>query len=188
MKAISGLLLLALGSTATLLPTAGDQTALIKGYRGWKLATTKPQDMTPQLALSCAMQSKWNSPPNPHVPRVFVVYVNKAGEKAMLDTRAKSYPDDTVIVKEKYIRSQVSRKDEPYSTSVDPAKLKKAKPELVTVMVKRDGKWEYFAIGNDGKLIKGDTKHCQSCHLANKENDFVFRPYVTGAAQPRYRR
>jgi hypothetical protein len=126
--------------------------------------------MTPALMLSCIGPSKWDQSPNPHISRIFEVYVNKIGEKAMFTKGKGNFPVGTVIVKEKRPRSDDKSKVLPL--------------ELATVMVKRGAdKWEYFALDAKGRIQKGDTGYCADCHLDNKENDYVWRNYIPGASQ-----
>lgn len=174
--------LVAVTSAVFLNEGPSDRQSLVNGYRNWKLATTKPQDMSPAMMLSCIGPTKWDSPPNPHAPRIFVVFVNRAGEKAMLAKGRVEFPDGTVIVKEKYKRSSITGSPDYRHIEHDATKLKGKGPELMTVMAKRNGKWEYFALDPKGKVIEGDTEYCASCHKGNAENDHVFRPYVEGAA------
>ena len=62
-----------------------------------------------------------------------------------------------------------------------------ARPELVTVMVKREkgfspktGDWEYFVIDGDlGKVRdRQKTGSCSSCHSQAAATDWVFRQYL----------
>jgi len=163
---------------------ADKRQGLFINYRSWTKATERPQDMSPSMALSCVGPRKWDTNGNPHWPKVFVVYVNKAGEKAMKQKGSTKFPDGTVIVKEKYPRPPIFGGKEPDLRPVDTQKLLKQKPELLTVMVKADGKWDYFAVGADGKVQDGDSSKCRSCHEYMKENDYAFRPYFEGAAAP----
>lgn len=146
-----------------------------KDYRKWKRVTEQPVDMTVTLALSCVGPKPQDGPPNPHTSKAFLVYVNPVGEKMMSAWDATSYPVGTVIVKEKYDREQLGGK--PFER-VDPAKLKNAKPELLTIMVKGKSGWQYLAADGRGKLQKGDTSYCRSCHEMVQKQDYVFRPYV----------
>ncbi len=164
-------------------PQADDREGLIAGYRSWTKATKAPQDMSPALAMSCIGPMKWNRSDNPHVKKVFVVYVNKIGAKAMFKRGTTVFPNGTVIVKEKYDRTDLAVQTKPQSMTYDRKLKPTAKPLLLTVMVKIRGNWEYFSAGGDGKVQKGSSVPCRNCHEFSKSNDFVFRPYVQGAAQ-----
>jgi len=135
------------------------------GYQKWKLVTPTPLDMSPALALLCR-SALVTEVENPHNPRVFRVFVNKAGEKAMMKRGRGNFPDGTVIVKEKY----------PRKSKLDPKSF-----ELATIMLKMDGVWHYSMIGPDRKPTRADEQVCMKCHRVNKKNDYVFRPYVKGA-------
>jgi len=185
MKAILIGTTLCAGLTAWSMATAPDaRLEAIKGYRKWKQATNGPQDMTPSLALSCVGPQKHDRSPNPHNPKVFLVYVNAVGAKAMLAAENVPFPDGTVIVKEKYDRARLQRDGaEEWWESVDVSKVKAEKPEFLTVMAKKNGTWTYYAVGADGKVAEGDTGYCADCHETVKKADYVFRPY---AAETRY--
>lgn len=187
MKWIAALLLVFVGIFSVLATAQGgdERERRVSDYRNWPMVTATPVDMSPSMALSCIGPSKWDSAPNPHVPRVFLVFVNRVGEKAMRQKGRTVFPDGTVIVKEKHARQRFVDPAHMGAFSppvkVDVQTLRKLKPELVTVMEKIKGKWRYFALGPDGKVIAGDTAYCGSCHEGNKRNDFVFRNYVPGA-------
>ncbi|MBS1714441.1 MAG: cytochrome P460 family protein [Armatimonadetes bacterium] len=170
--------------------TSGSEARLdaIKGYRSWKQATTGPQDMTPAMALSCVGPRPQDQSPNPHNRKVFMVYVNAAGAKVMMDRGKKTFPDGTVIVKEKYDRKALERKDAAMWDPVDTSKVKGLKPELLTVMAKKNGRWTYYAVDAAGKVMNGDVSACIKCHDTVKGEDYVFRPYVADTRYVRTKR
>jgi hypothetical protein len=107
---------------------------------------------------------------NPHRDKYFTVYVNGAGREAMLRQKAPIFPEGSVIVKEKL-----------------PAKDSDT-PELLTVMIKRkkgfdpaSGDWEYAVVDGGGTMVegRGNLQYCQSCHIANRETDYIFRTYLS---------
>jgi len=151
---------------------------LVKDYRKWNLVTASPEDMSPAMVTSCTGPAQWDRDPNPHFPRVFLVFVNQVGKKAMLKQGKTHFPDGTVIVKEKHPRDPGGKKEAWTSLNLMTEDLLKSTPELVTVMAKRKGKWEYFAVDSSGKIMDGDVAYCGKCHEAKRENDYVFRPYV----------
>lgn len=88
----------------------------------------------------------------------------------MLSQKSPRFPEGSIIVKEKL-----------------PARDSQA-PELLTVMIKQKrgynptrGDWEYMVVDGAGTRIEGRGKlqNCQSCHIANKKTDYVFRTYLT---------
>lgn len=167
-------------------PIAPTNSDRIKNYRSWHQATRTPVDMTPRMAMSCVGPPPWqNSAANPHSRKIFLVYVNPIGKAAMMTKGKSVFPNGTVIVKEKFDRG-VDPDSRPYDLhSVSDRQVKKivaGKPELLTVMYKEKGVWNYFAVSADGKELKGDTAYCGKCHDTAKEQDFVFRSeYVPGA-------
>lgn len=109
------------------------------------------------------------------MPKVFDVYVNEVGRKAMLRLDDGGFPVGTVIVKRKFDRSALA----PAPTRDAQRKLKPgAKPELLTIMHKTQSGWTYSAANGNGKPLGGDTQYCATCHQTAKDADFVFRPYV----------
>lgn len=145
------------------------------GYDAWPKATAEFQDMSPAMALSCIGPKKHDMSPNPHMPKVFDVYVNEIGRKAMLRMEEGDFPVGTVIVKRKFDRSALA-----LTPSRDAQRKLKpgSKPELLTIMHKTKNGWTYAAANGEGKPMGGDTKYCASCHQTAKNVDFVFRPYV----------
>jgi len=150
-------------------------------YRKWHLVTPQAVDMAPAIAMSCIGPSIWDQEPNPHVGRMFKVYVNATGKDAMLSNGKKAFPVGSIIVKEKFVRPKTKN-------FWDTAKLSKdAMPELLTVMVKREkgfdpanGDWEYQVLKGDGsKRTSVGLEYCAKCHAGRKSRDYVFGEYGT---------
>lgn len=138
-------------------PTIDPREAQVKGYRSWKRVTSNGVDMSPAIAVSCVGPRTWDQHPNPHVAKVFLVYVNKAGQSAMSKVGKTQFPDGTVIVKEKYTRPPVWGENAPLVVATGYKALQKSRPELLTVMAKKDGEWDFYAVGADGKVLEGDN-------------------------------
>jgi hypothetical protein len=173
---------------ATAGSTAGTRTSLhstvsmvkeIDGYKNWTKVNDAPQLMPERVAAACQI---WLSPTlvevdgkgNPHRNKYFTVYVNDTGRDAMLKQTTPRFPVGTVIVKEKLASSDGRQ------------------PEILTVMIKRgkgfnpaSGDWEYMAVNGTGTVIEGRGKleNCESCHVANKKTDYVFRTYLSDDAR-----
>lgn len=154
-------------------PAIRKELKVIKNYRKWKLVTHEPVDMSPQIAMLCKGPMPYDMSPNPHVPRVFLVFVNKTGEKAMFQQGATEFPDGSVIVKEKHVRPETVDWRKPTK-----AQILSQKPELLTVMVKENGSWSYYVVGEDGQVQDAEVKTCRGCHDVNKKTDYVFRTYL----------
>ncbi len=148
---------------------------LIRGYRQWTKANTKPVLMQPAAAWVCAAASP-NQQASPHLKKYITVYVNKPGQAAMMLEQTPRFPVGTVIVKEKL------------------SKPGDKTPELMTVMVKRgtgfnpeNGNWEYLVLDGTGTRVtaQGKLQKCQSCHgeAPAKQSDHVFRDYYLSASQ-----
>jgi hypothetical protein len=139
----------------------------IAGYRGWSKVNTEPQLMPDRTSFLCA--APMATAKDPHLNKYATVYVNDIGRKAMLEQLKPSFPEGSVIVKEKL----------PNKSSQE--------PELMTVMIKREkgfnptsGDWEYMVVDGTGTKVEaqGKLENCQSCHAAKPGTDYVFRTYL----------
>ena len=140
---------------------------VIAGYRKWTRVNHQPQQVPAQVAQLCAPAF---APTSPHGSDKYItVYVNEIGRHAMMEEKTPHFPQGSVIVKEKLTN--------PKSTT----------PELLTVMVKRErgynpesGDWEYMVIDGNGLSVKerGKLENCQTCHLIDKNTDYVSRNYL----------
>jgi hypothetical protein len=151
----------------------------IQGYKNWTKVNELPELMPARVAALCGVPNSRvarlaDRPGNPHRDKYFIVYVNDAGRAAMLEQKSPKFPEGSVIVKEKL----------PNAGSVT--------PELLTVMIKRKegsnpagGDWEYLVLDGSGARIeaRGNLENCQSCHVANRKNDYIFRTYLPAAVQ-----
>jgi hypothetical protein len=135
-------------------------------YRRWTRITPKPVPLLTQIATLCAAPGSVDS--NPHHAYQFRVYANAVARKAMLGQKKPAFPAGSVIVKEKL-------------GSEDAA----AQPVLLTVMTRsksgkgQTGDWAYHVLKADGTQVPGKTDHCQRCHQKARDNDFVFRTYLS---------
>jgi hypothetical protein len=144
---------------------AGDK--LIAGYKQWTRVNPDPMRVSPQAAILCAIALP---AAGPHGPDKFItVYVNDIGRHAMMEEKTPLFPQGSIIVKEKLTTSQ--------STT----------PELLTVMIKRErgynpesGDWEYMVVDGTGQTVqaRGKLENCQTCHLMDKDTDYVSRKYL----------
>lgn len=140
------------------------------------MVTPRPVDMKPQIMLSCVGPGPADQHPNPHVSAVFRVFVNPKGQKAMQNLGKSTFPVGSVLVKEKF-----SRGPEVFA----PVKLlPDAKPELLTVMIKRpkgfdpaNGDWQFAVVKSGHAPETEGLKHCQGCHQRQKKTDYVFGDY-----------
>jgi hypothetical protein len=144
---------------------AGDK--LIAGYRQWTRVNPEPALVSSQAASLCAIALQ---AAGPHGPDNYItVYVNDVGRHAMMEEKTPHFPQGSVIIKEKLMK--------PTSTT----------PELLTVMLKREpgynpesGDWEYMVVDGTGKSVqaRGKLENCQSCHLMDKDTDYISRRYL----------
>jgi hypothetical protein len=145
---------------------AGDK--LIAGYKQWMRVNPEPKLVPDRVAQLCA-PAYAPALSSPHKDKYITVYVNEVGRHAMMEERTPHFPQGSVIVKEKLTTS------------------KSTTPELLTVMVKRErgynpesGDWEYMVVDGKGLTIqeRGKLANCQSCHLMDKNTDYVSRAYL----------
>ena len=159
-------------SIAAPLPAPGNAVKEIAGYRDWFKVNPTPEVMQSRTAFLCAAPTGGNriyGPDNPHHEKYITVYVNPVGRPAMMEQAKPSFPEGSVIVKEKL-----------------PDKSSQT-PELLTVMIKRgkgfnneSGDWEYMVVDGSGTKVEaqGKLENCQGCHQANRQKDYVFRTYL----------
>jgi len=159
-------------SNAAVLSSPDKSVKEIAGYRDWFKVNRTPEVMQSRTALLCAAPTAGNriyGPDNPHHEKYITVYVNELGRPAMMEQAKPSFPEGSVIVKEKL-----------------PDKSSQT-PELLTVMIKRgkgfnneSGDWEYMVVDGSGTKVEaqGKLENCQGCHQANQQKDYVFRTYL----------
>ncbi|MDQ2987019.1 MAG: cytochrome P460 family protein [Armatimonadota bacterium] len=156
----------------------------ISGYRKWTQVNQEPVYMEPFVAFLCVPTPPEYSKPNPHMTKYFTVYVNDVGKAAMLSKGQPKFPVGSIIVKEK-VAPAMSLSDANFDAKKTVPKSFE-KPELLTVMIKRDkgfnpkcGDWEFRTAKSDGKYNVGETtNHCVSCHESRPTNDFTYRTYI----------
>jgi hypothetical protein len=159
-------------SNAAVLSAPDKSVKEIAGYRDWFKVNPTPEVMQSRTAFLCAAPAGGNriyGPDNPHHEKYITVYVNELGRPAMMEQAKPSFPEGSVIVKEKL-----------------PDKSSQT-PELLTVMIKRgkgfnneSGDWEYMVVDGSGTKVEaqGKLENCQGCHQANQQKDYVFRTYL----------
>jgi hypothetical protein len=146
----------------------------IAGYRNWQKANAAPVWYDSSIAAMCAAATPQSSPRGPHSDKFILVYVNETGRESLLRQKTPVFPVGSIIVKEKL------------------ASADSQSAELLTVMLKREsgfnpdsGNWEYAVVdGTATKVIaQGKLVNCQSCHVARKPTDFVFRAYLSAESK-----
>lgn len=156
------------------LPIESQTTNPVADYRSWLRVNKNPVRMPESISAQCAPDSVARQKnEGPHSDKFIVVYVNKSGQKGMMEELHPRFPQGSVIVKEK-----LSAEDS-------------ASPELLTAMRKREAgfnpagnDWEFMVLSGDAKTIQeqGKLENCLTCHRARRGNDFVFRNYLSGEA------
>lgn len=146
--------LLAMSFETNLGGAADSIKALIAGYRNWKPTTTEPVLIPMQVSTLCRAPTPEEQTRTPHEGRYVFVYVNPTGREAY--DRKASFPDGTVIVKEKRLKPD----DE---TTIE-----------LGVMTKHGTSWEFSFIDASGRSAGGEKLfHCAKCH-SRAANDSVF--------------
>lgn len=170
---------------------SAEMVPLIEGYTNWQLVNAQPAPMDAAVAAACApnngavrassFEAVMGSG-GPHEKKWINVFVNPIGEDAMMTQKQPRFPEGTVIVKQKLAIPAAKGK------SMQPPKpLPGQKPELLTVMIKREagynpknGDWEWMVTDGSGEKVveSGKTEACQQCHQPYAKTDFVVRSYL----------
>ena len=164
---------------AALLEIQPPGSEMIAGYRHWTRVNPEPTLVVAQNAAACAMlvSSPTAAPGSPHGPDKYItVYVNDIGRHAMLEEESPHFPQGSIVIKEKLTTA------------------KSTKPELLTVMLKREsgfnpesGDWEYLVFDGSGQSIqqRGKLENCQTCHKLDESTDYISRSYLPFEARRR---
>lgn len=146
-----------------------DATGEIAGFKSWTQVNKKPAVIPSAVSMQCISPSQAEmdlDATNPHNEKFINVYVNDIGKDEMLTKKRPDFPVGTIIVKEKL----------PTAESKD--------AELLTVMIKREknynpkvGDWEFLTFNGAGTetTARGRLESCQTCHLVEKQTDYVSR-------------
>ena len=147
------------------------------GYKRWVRVNPKPHPVISSLAYLCrnlTPQETAEVAADPHKDKFVTVYINKVAQQAMLHQKKPTFPQGSLIVKEKLPTAD--------STS----------PELLTVMFKREngynptgGDWEYLVFDGTATQVqaRGKLQKCQSCHEKWKGTGYVSRAYLPNATR-----
>lgn len=149
------------------------EAAKLKDKTLWTPVNPDPYYISSALDALCRAPTRGNyeieRKRNPHAAAFITVYVNNVGREAMFAKQLGSFPEGSVIVKEKIGITAEGRT-----------------PLLYTLMIKRPsgynpavGDWEFAVVSGNGTQVEatGKLENCQGCHMAKGNSDFVFRPY-----------
>lgn len=155
---------------ATLSAADSDVVATIKPYTSWTRVTREPYRMAPAVNVLCAAPVTRQE--NPHADAFVHVYVNDLGRAAMVKSGQVTFPEGTVIVKEK---RQAADDSEPVLLTVMVKRAKGYNPEV--------GDWEFAVTDGKGASVEeqGRIASCMQCHKTKAASDYVFRSYLTDA-------
>ena len=101
---LAGYFLIQRASIAAARSSTDNSVKEIAGYRAWFKVNPTPQVMQARTALDCAAPVGGNriyGPDNPHHEKFITVYVNEVGRTAMMEQAKPTFPEGSVIVKEK---------------------------------------------------------------------------------------
>lgn len=158
---------------------------VINGYTSWREVTQKPVEMDRVVSMLCApaqfLPQKTPQPirgtQGPHAKKYIRVFVNDIAEEQMTTRKNPHFPVESVIVKQKLPLLKGKGKSQKISS----------KPELLTVMIKREagydeanGDWQYMVTDGPGKQesAHGQVEACQGCHRPYAKTDYVVRSYL----------
>jgi hypothetical protein len=159
--------------------------AEINGYTSWTEVTQRPVEMDPRVAMLCRSllpserkrTTTIRGTQGPHAKKYIRVYVNDIAKSQMMTRKNPHFPVGSVIVKQKLPLEKSQGKSQKISL----------KPELLTVMIKREagydeenGDWEYLVTDGTGKQTseRGQLESCQNCHRPFQKTDYLVRSYL----------
>lgn len=153
--------------------TQEDRPLALREYKSWRLINPSPVRARPMLPRGAVVGVGCRDPldpiNDPHGDKYVSVYVNEAGERAMLAEKNPVFPQGSVIVME--------HRD----AGSDPS------PALLTAMVKHErgsaphrSDWEFLLM--DGGASKAADPRmladCWVCHFTYPQTDHVIRGYL----------
>lgn len=136
----------------------------------------EPKYIAPAQAALCAPASSASSSGvDPHTGSYINVYVNSTGFAEMTTKKKPVFPEGTMILKEKIGHAGEKEIN------------KYGKPELFTVMIKREkgynpscGDWEFASVDvKTSKIERGKTASCMGCHTKYTTTDYIKRDYLS---------
>ena len=150
-----------------------DRPSALREYKSWRLINPSPVKASPMppggAVVGVGCRDPFAPINDPHGNRYVSVYVNEAGERAMLAEKKPVFPPGSVIVME--------HRD----ADSDPS------PALLTAMVKHErgsapnqSDWEFlFMDGSAGRIADPQMlSDCWVCHITSPQTDHVIRGYL----------
>jgi hypothetical protein len=145
-------------------------------YKTWTRMFASPRNASFQLMALCRTMTDAEQAyvSSEHAEYFVQVYVNPKGADAMKQTGARTFPEGTVIVKEKWAQ-------DPRIPNMP------AEAAGLGVMVKRaagfddaGGNWEYWYVDKTGFVVNDQKQmqDCRACHMKISDRDAVYYPAV----------
>lgn len=153
--------------------------AISTSYSDWHKLFAEPRNVAMQLALMCrtAFESELKYLDSEHSKFFVQLFVNTQEAVNLMKTEgARTFPEGTTIVKEKWAQTDAMALDKSKKTAAGLGIMIKAgkgfDPE--------GGDWQYMYMDEAGKVTtdQQQLQHCRACHMAEKARDAVFYPQV----------
>jgi hypothetical protein len=178
-----GLALIAAACTVPSAPTGSTSedspaSEILASYSSWEHLFELPRNVSMELMLLCRMVTGDEQAflESEHAQFSIQLYANPAALNTIKLEGARTFPEGSVIVKEKWAEA-ANRTNT--AAAIEPAGL--------GIMVKRaagfdaqGGDWQYLYVDEKGEvtLDQAQLQHCRACHMASLERDAVFYPSV----------
>ncbi len=144
---------------------------IVREYSNWTALFETPRNVSFFLMALCRLQTPAEESylQSEHAQYFVQVFVNPGGAQTMAQTGARTFPEGTVIVKEKWARDERFLKNDSAS-----------KPAGLGIMLKDQSGWQYAYVDEFGVVTRDpkQLEHCAACHNTQSERDAVFYPDV----------
>ena len=144
---------------------------IVREYANWTPLFETPRNVSFFLMALCRLQTRAEESylQSEHAQYFVQVFVNPTGSGMVMQAGARTFPEGTVIVKEKWARDERFLKNE-----------SETKPAGLGIMLKEKSGWQYAYVDEAGNITRDQKQleHCAACHSAQAERDSVFYPEV----------
>ncbi len=144
---------------------------IVREYDKWTPLFETPRNVSFFLMALCRLQTPNEEAylQSEHAQYFVQLFVNPIGSGMMMQQGARTFPEGTIIVKEKWAR------DERFLKNVNATK-----PAGLGIMLKEKSGWQYAYVDETGTITRDQKQleHCAACHSAQGERDAVFFPDV----------
>lgn len=151
---------------------------ILRDYPAWTALFDAPRNVSAMLMLLCrtATEVEMAYQESDHSKFFVQLFVNPIGAAMMNQQGKRTFPEGTVIVKQKWAQND--------QFQLDPAQKL---PAGLGIMVKRapgfdtpGGDWQYYYVDAAGAVTSDSSQlgTCRACHMQQRNTDAVFYPAV----------